>query len=78
MLYAVGGRPGAEWGGALHCARARLNESERATGAAVASDMEAAMCAIRGQCAPDDAHVLERKQGAKVYELSIATPLQRS
>ena len=67
---------GAEWGEALHCARARLNGSECATGAAVALDMQAAMCAINGKCAPDDAHVLERKQGAKVFKPIQAVLLQ--
>ena len=65
MPSAVGGIIGAEWGKALHRARARLNKSEHASGAAVASDMAAAMCAISGKCAPEDAHVLQRTQGAK-------------
>ena len=60
---------GAEWGLALQRARARLDDSEHVTGAAVAGDMEAAVCAISGQCAPRDTHELERKQGAKPYIL---------
>lgn len=77
MLCAVGAMTGAEWGQALHCARACLNGSEHATGAAVASDMQAAMCAINGKCAPDDAHLLERKQGAEAHEPIQAVLLQR-